>query len=119
MATADATRSPPADVTVATGPVLRIWALALATYGVGDGLTTAMIVWGTPLYREANPVLNAAIDAFDGGGLVGMKLLAIGICLAISVSGHRNNDQFTRYLPPVTLALAGTVTTLVNLSLLW
>jgi hypothetical protein len=119
MATADVVQSPTADVTVAAGPALRIWALALSTYGVGDGVTTAMIVWGTPLYREANPILNAAIGAFGGSGLVGMKLLAIGVCLAISVSGYRNDDQFTWYLPPIALTLVGTVTTLVNLSLLW
>ena len=119
MATAEVPQSPPVGAAVPTGPALRIWALALATYGVGDGLTTAMIVWGAPLYREANPVVNAAIGAFGGGGLVGIKLLAIAVCVAISVSGHRNGDPFTWYLPPVALALAGTVTTLVNLSLLW
>ena len=49
MVTADVAQSSTADITVAAGPALRIWVLALSTYGVGDGVTTAMIVWGTPL----------------------------------------------------------------------
>ncbi|MEF8853816.1 MAG: hypothetical protein V5A28_15585 [Haloarculaceae archaeon] len=118
MSTADATWSPVAGVTVSTGPVLRVWALALATYGVGDGVTTAAVVWASPLHREANPVVSAAIDAFGGGGLVGLKLAAIGVCLAVSLWGSTDDDQFTCYLPPVTLALVGTVTTLLNLKLL-
>ena len=119
MATADVTQSQTPETTTVTGPALKIWVLALSTYGVGDGATTAMIVWGAPLYREANPILSAVIETFGSSGLVGMKLLAIGACLAISISGYRNDDLFTWYLPPVVLTLVGTVTTLLNLSLLW
>lgn len=119
MATADVIRSQTPETTAVTGPALKIWVLAISTYGVGDGVTTAMIVWGTPLYREANPILSAVIGTFGSSGLVGMKLLAIGVCLAISVSGYRTDDVFTRYLPPIVLTLVGTVTTLLNLSLLW
>lgn len=118
MSTADATWSPVAGITVPTWPVLGIWTLALVTYGVGDGLTTAALVWTSPLHGEANPVVAAAIDAFGGSGLVGVKLLAFGICLAISLWGSTDDDRFTFYLPPVTLTLVGTALTLFNLSLL-
>jgi hypothetical protein len=119
MSTADASWSPVGEVSVPTAPVVRVWMLALATYGVGDGVTTAALVWASPLHREANPVVSAAIDSFGGSGLVGLKILAIGVCLAISYWGRTDDDRFTVLVPPVTLVLTGTATTLVNLSLLW
>jgi len=117
--TADATWPSVAEITVPTEPALRVWALALATYGVGDGVTTAMLVWASPVHGEANPIMGAAIDAFGASGLVGLKILAIGACLALSLWGSTDDDRFMFYLPPVTLVLAGTATTLLNASLLW
>jgi len=118
MPNADAGLTPDVGITILAEPVFRIWALALATYGVGDGITTALLVWTSPLHTEANPVVAAAIGAFGGGGLIGLKTLAIGACIAISFWGGIDDDQFVFYLPPVTLALVGAVTTLFNLSLL-
>jgi hypothetical protein len=68
-----------------------IWALALATDGVADGLTTAMIVLRVPPSREADPVVSAAIDALGASGLVRMRSPAVAACFVISVSGHRND----------------------------
>jgi hypothetical protein len=96
-----------------------VWALALATYGVGDGVTTAVLVWMSPAHGEANPVVGAAIDGFGVSGLVGLKIVAIGTCFALSLWGSTDDEQFMFYLPPVTLALVGTATTLFNASLLW
>jgi len=118
MSIADASWTPDAGSTIPTRPVLRIWALALAMYGIGDGLTTVLVVWASPLHREANPVVIAAIDAFGGGGLIGLKALAIGVCVGISLWGSMDDDPFVFYLPPITLALVGTATTLLNLGLL-
>jgi hypothetical protein len=39
------------------------------------------------------------------GSLVGLKLLAIGTCFALSPWGSTDDDQFMFYLPPVTLIL--------------
>jgi|MGYP006968422558 hypothetical protein len=118
MLIADTSWTPDAGSTIPTRPVLRIWALALAMYGIGDGLTTALVVWASPLHREANPVVIAAIDAFGGGGLIVLKALAIGVCVGISLWGSIDDDPFVFYLPPITLALVGTATTLLNLNLL-
>jgi hypothetical protein len=108
-----------AGVTAPTEPALRIWALALATYGVGDGVTTAMLVWVSPVHVEANMIVRAAIGAFGAIGLVGVKVLAIGTCFALSLWGSTDDSQFMFYLPPVTLVLVGTAMTLFNASLLW
>jgi hypothetical protein len=104
--------------TAPTEPALRAWALALATFGVGDGVTTAAIRWMSPAHTEANPVVRAAITTFGAGGLAGLKLLTIGVCLALSLWAS-TDDQFMWYVPPLTLVLVGTLTTLINISLLW
>lgn len=101
-----------------TEPALRVWALALATYGVGDGITTAVLVWLSPVHGEINPVVAGAIEAFGASGLVGLKVLVIGICLALSVWARTDDEQFLFYLPPLVLVLVGTATTLFNASLL-
>jgi hypothetical protein len=118
MSTADGSGLALTDGSTTVGPVVRVWTLAVVTYGVGDGLTTAAVVWSTPLLREANPIVNAAIDAFGASGLVGLKILALGTAFGFSVWGSTDDDQFMFYLPPVVLALVGTATTLANLSLL-
>jgi hypothetical protein len=117
MSTTDATWLPFEGVAVPTGRSLYLWLVALATYGVGDGLTTAVIVWLSPLYREANPILAAATSASGGFGLLAVKLLAVGFCVGVSLWGVRDNDRFLLYLPPVALTVIGTTTTLHNLSL--
>jgi hypothetical protein len=118
MSTVDANPTGLTDSSTTVGPVVRLWILAVATYGVGDGVTTAALVWSAPLLREANPVVNAAIDAFGASGLVGLKVLALATAFGLSVWGSTDDDQFMFYLPPVVLAVVGTATTLVNLSLL-
>ncbi|ESS02504.1 MAG: hypothetical protein A07HR67_02837 [uncultured archaeon A07HR67] len=105
--------------TAPTEPALRVWALVLATFGVGDGVTTAAIIWMSPAHSEANPVVRAAITNFGAGGLAGLKLLTIGVCLALSLWASTDDDQFMWYFPPLTLVLVGTMTTLINISLLW
>lgn len=119
LSTVDASWSSVAGITAPTEPALRIWTLALATYAVGDGFTTAMLVWVSPVHSEANPVVRAAIDAFGASGLVGLKVLVIGTCFALSLWGSTDDDQFMFYLPPVTLVVVGTAMTLFNASLLW
>jgi hypothetical protein len=117
--TSDATLFSVASSTAPTEPAFGLWTLALATYGVGDGVTTAALVWISPVHGEANPLVGAAIDAFGATGLVGLKIVGIGTCFALSLWGSTDDDQFMFYLPPVTLVLVGTATTLFNASLLW
>jgi hypothetical protein len=98
---------------------VRVWLLALATYGVGDVVTTVSLVWFSPRFVEANPVVAAAIGAFGGGGFLALKLLAFYACVGVSVwGGVLNDDPILFYSPPLVLAVAGAVATGTNLSLL-
>jgi hypothetical protein len=97
---------------------VRLWLVATTTYGVGDVVTTIALVGFSASVSEANALLRAAIDAFGLWGLVGMKLLAFFVCLAISLVGARDADPALYYGPPVLLALVGAFTTAYNLRLL-
>lgn len=119
MATSESGRSPLADALLPGRAFALAWLLALAAYGVGDVVTTVALVWGSPLHAEANPVVSAAIGAFGGGGFLGLKLLALYLCIAVSVwGGRRHDDPVLSYLPPAMLILFGAVATAFNTTLL-
>lgn len=97
-----------------------LWLVAAATYGVGDVVTTIAIIYFTPLYTEANPVVRFAIETFGGGGFLGLKLLVIYCCIAISLwGGLLDDDPVLFYGPPAVLAVFGLVVTAMNLQLLF
>lgn len=97
----------------------RAWLAAALTYGVGDVVTTIAIVYFVPRYTEANPIVRAAIQAFGGGGFLAVKLLVFYVCIGISLSwGRADEDPLLFYGPPLALAVVGLVTTLFNLNLL-
>ena len=97
----------------------RAWLLAIATYGVGDVVTTIALVYFSDLHTEANPVIRQAIMAFGGGGFLGLKLLVIYVCIGISLwAGLADEDRLMFYGPPLLLALLGLYTTVHNLGLL-
>lgn len=97
-----------------------VWLLALATYGVGDVVTTIALVWFSPLHVEANPLISASIAAFGGGGFLALKLLAFYACLGIAVwGGVLHDDPLLFYVPPVVLTIVGAVATAINLHLLF
>jgi len=97
----------------------RMWLLAVATYGVGDVVTTIALVYFSPLHTEANPVIRQAIMAFGGGGFLGLKLLVIYACIGISLwAGVGDEDRLMFYAPPILLALVGLYTTVHNLGIL-
>ena len=96
----------------------HLWLLAAATYGVGDVVTTTALVNHSRRVSEANPVLSLAIETFGGAGLVGLKLLAFGLCLAVSLDAARAGDRLWYYLPPAALACVGAFVTAFNLRLL-
>jgi len=96
------------------------WLLALATYGVGDIVTTITIAYFSRIHVEANPIVNLSIDLFGGGGFLAMKLLVFYLCLGISIwAGRLEDDRLLFYGPPIFLALVGTVITGINLGLLF
>ncbi len=97
-----------------------VWIFALATYGVGDVVTTIALVWFSPAHVEANPLISAAIAAFGGGGFLALKLLVFYACIGIAVwGGVLDDDPLLFYLPPVVLTIMGGVTTAMNLHLLF
>ena len=95
-----------------------VWAVALATYGVGDVVSTIAFLEYVPAVQEANPVVAFALDAFGLGGLVGLKIAVYLLMLWISVHGAREGDGLLYYFPPVLLTLVGTYLTASNVRLL-
>ena len=91
------------------------WVLALATYGVGDVVTTIWLVWFSPSHVEANPVIGSAISMFGGGGFVALKLLVFYAAIGISLwGGVQYRDRLLVYGPPIVLAVFGLVTSAIN-----
>jgi len=95
-----------------------LWFLSTATYGVGDVVTTIALVQYSVVVNEANALLRAAIESFGLWGLIGMKLVALLFCLAISLAGARDDDAALYYGPPAMLAVVGAFTTVYNIRLL-
>lgn len=95
------------------------WLAALATYGVGDVVTTIAIVYFTPVFTEANPAVRLAIETFGGGGFLALKLLVFYACIGISVwGGVLDEDPVLFYGPPAVLTAFGVAVTWFNLGLL-
>lgn len=98
----------------------NVWLLALATYGVGDVVTTIAMLYFVPALTEANPVVRFAIDTFGVGGFLALKLLVMYACLGIAIwAGLQARDRLMFYGPPVVLAVFGAFATLFNLHLLF
>lgn len=97
-----------------------VWLVALATYGVGDVVTTIAIIWFLPLYTEANPLVQFAVETFGGGGFLALKLLVFYVVLGISLwAGVPERDRLMFYGPPLLLAVVGLLTTGHNLALMF
>lgn len=95
-----------------------LWLVSAATYGVGDVVTTVALVRYHAAVAEGNVLLRTAIESFGLSGLVGLKLVAFFVCLAISLHGARDADSALYYGPPAILAVVGAFTTAYNLRLL-
>lgn len=95
------------------------WLFAIGSYGVGDVVTTIAIVYFTPVFTEANPVVRLAIETFGGGGFLALKLLVFYACIGISIwGGVLDEDPLLFYGPPAVLTLFGVAVTALNLGLL-
>lgn len=96
----------------------RLWLVALATYGVGDIVTTLALTGYSPTVTEANALVRLAVDLFGYWGLAGVKLVAFFVALAVTLYGANVGDRLLYYLPPGSLVLVGTFTTTYNLRLM-
>lgn len=95
----------------------RVWLLALATYGVGDIVTTIGLVWFSPHHVESNPIIAEAIALFGGGGFLALKLLVFYVCIGISLTALADEDRLVFYGPPLTLTVLGLAVTAHNIAL--
>lgn len=87
----------------------RLWGLALATYGVGDLVTTGLGL-KLPEVNESHPVSEAIIDSAGMGGMVGTKMLVLtGFAAGYSIAP----EEF-RVGIPLGLSLIGSVIVLNN-----
>jgi hypothetical protein len=94
-----------------------LWAVAAVTYGVGDILTTIVLVYAVPGVGEANPFVRWGLEAFGLPGLVTMKLAVFAIGLLVSREGLKRQDRLLYYAPPLGMLVFGGVATVTNLLL--
>ncbi|MFC4356580.1 hypothetical protein ACFO0N_01305 [Halobium salinum] len=107
------------DTPYEEGEFTTLWTFALATYGVGDMVTTIALMEFVPRLTEGNPLVAAAVGAFGQSGLVGLKLAAFLFCLVVSLLAAQDGDRLLYYGPPAGLAVTGAFTTVYNLRLLF
>jgi len=60
-----------------------LWAIAIATYGIGDSLSTIIAVYFVDGLGEGNPVVAVLLAEFGIRGLFGLKIL---VFMSLSVS---------------------------------
>ena len=96
----------------------RLWLVATATYVVGDSVTTLAIINHAPTVAEGNAAMAAAVGAFGGAGLMGLKLTAMLFGIGVSCYATREHDRLLYYTPPAFLAVVGAFATAYNLRLL-
>lgn len=91
-----------------------LWFAASLTYGLGDMLTTSVVLV-SPRVGESNPFVAVLLEQFGFGGFVGAKLVIFGLLIVISVKSGIEHERFAYYGPPVLAILVGTGLTLWNL----
>lgn len=92
-----------------------VWLIAVATYGVGDIVTTTAVVFFDPGIQEANPLIREAAKSFGSLGVVPLKLAVFFGFIWVSVYFARNGDERLSYAPPAVLTLMGSLVTVHNL----
>lgn len=106
------------DTSVDQTEFTHLWAVAIATYGVGDVVTTIALMRFSETVVEANAIIRAATEAFGQSGLVTLKIAVFLMCIWLSVDAANREDRVLYYLPPVTLAFVGAFTTALNIRLM-
>ncbi|TQR22209.1 hypothetical protein C9J85_07040 [Haloferax sp. wsp5] len=83
-----------------------LWLIALATYGVGDIVTTLTILYYERRFDEANALLVAS-RTFGGGGFLGLELLVIYLSRPGIWGGVLEEDRAALLGPPALLTVLG------------
>lgn len=96
-----------------------LWGVAALTYGVGDILTTILLVYAIPGLNEANPFVHWGLRTFGLPGLLVMKLGVFAIGIYITRLGLRQKDRILYYAPPLGMILFGAWATTVNYMLIF
>lgn len=96
----------------------RLWTIALATYGVGDIVTTIALMEFENRVSEMNFLLESLVGSYGQVGLIGLKLAIFGIAIGVSVYGDRVDDWLLYYFPPAVLAIVGAFAMAFNIRLL-
>lgn len=94
-----------------------LWGLATATYGVGDIVTTTVLVYATPGIVEANPFVHWGLSTYGPGALVAMKLGVFLFGYLLSWRGLQREDALLYYAPPLGMIAFGLFATIVNVRL--
>ena len=92
-----------------------LWAIAVATYGIGDSLSTIIAVYFVDGLGEGNPLVAVLLAEFGIRGLFGLKLLVFVIAVGINLQSRKRGDWLGYYGPPGFVALLGAVLTASNL----
>ncbi|WP_396613717.1 hypothetical protein ACH9L7_18720 (plasmid) [Haloferax sp. S1W] len=94
-----------------------LWLIALATYGVGDIVTTITLLYFQQRFAEANAFLRASTEQFGQLGLIFPKMATFFICIGVSLYGAQKEDSVLYYLPPIVLSVIGAFATAFNFRL--
>ncbi|RJX51143.1 hypothetical protein [Halonotius pteroides] len=92
-----------------------LWVIAVATYGVGDSVSTIIAVYLVDGLGEGNPLVAVLLAEFGIRGLFGLKILVFLIAITINLYGRQREDWVGYYGPPAFVALLGAVLTASNL----
>lgn len=92
-----------------------LWVIAVATYGVGDSVSTIIAVYLVDGLGEGNPLVAVLLAEFGIRGLFGLKILVFLIAITINLYGRQREDWLGYYGPPAFVALLGAILTASNL----
>ncbi len=91
-----------------------LWAFAIATYGIGDFVSTLVALLFVPGLFEGNPIVLAVLQRYGIAGFVGIKVVVFAGALWMGIRGARDSDWFGYYAPPIVVGIVGTALTVWN-----
>ncbi|MFB6186414.1 MAG: DUF5658 family protein [Halobacteriaceae archaeon] len=95
-----------------------LWSVAIAVYGVGDFLTTIILLSVAPLALETNPLVRIVIRHSGIAGFFILKISAIIIGMYYSWQGAKEETAPLYHLPPIGMIIFGGGATVMHTLLL-